>query len=223
MLSCVLHVFGSSCLLFHWLVQGWEDYDQQMHIGHSSLSMWGRNALVLMVDIDDWLVPGQAGATLPQLLAPGGCLAALSSPNCITFPRRDIFPFAEPPAAGAAPDEPGWWRNASGGHPLRNYRFVSARDLRPKTMSRPESAVTPGIHDGRVCAGQDAVANGSTSGKLGSACSVQAPCSLAPESCARVLHVRNMFRTRRFSGNTSHIQPADWLWMLDEHRRRRLD
>ena len=222
MLSCVLHVFGSSCLLFHWLVQGWEDYDQQMHIGHSSLSMWGRNALVLVVDIDEWLVPGQAHTTLPQLLAPGGCLAALTSPNCIAFTRRDIYPYDKLPVNSSAPDEPGWWRNTSGGHPLRNYRFASLRLFRVKTLSRPEGVTTPAIHKARACNGQDAAANDSTSSKLESACGIQARCPIAPESCAMLLHVRNMLRTRRVY-NTSHIQPADWLWMLDEHRRLRLD
>ena len=199
--------------------QGWNYYDRDMHIGHSSLSMWGRNALVLTVDIDEWLVPGQPRAIMSQLLAPGGCLAALNSPNCITFPRRDIFPYEEQPAVGAQPDEPGWWRNASGGLPLRNYRFVSDYDPNSKTISRPESVATPSIHNTCLCIGQDTVANGSAGATLESACSKQEDCPIAPMDCAMLLHTQNTFQVRPMRGNISRIRPSEWLWVLDEHER----
>ena len=199
--------------------QGWNYYDQQICIGHSSLSMWGRNALVLVGDIDEWFLPGRPRATLPQLLAPGGCLAALKSTDCISFARRDIYPYEQLPANGSAPDEPGLWRNASGGHPLRNYQFMSTHNFKPKTMSRPESVLTPGVRVSSPCIGKDTVANSSApGGKLDSACGAISFCSAAPAGCALQFHVRNTFRVRRVY-NTSRIQPAEWLWMLDERRQ----
>ncbi len=205
---------------FHGVLQGWLDYDLQMQVGHASLSMWGRNALVLLADIDEWLLLGQPNTTLRQLMAPGGCLAALGSPNCIIFPRRDIYPLEQLPANGSAPDEPAWWRNASGGHPLRNYRFVSRGHLKPKTLSRPDNVTTPGFHYTVLCIGHDTVANRTANGELESACGMQALCAEAPTQCATLLHVRNAFVVRSLPAYTSRIQPAEWLWMLDKHRLR---
>ncbi len=219
--TCVYLVSGCCLIAGGFLSQEHKFYDQRVHVGHASLSMWGRNALVLVADIDDWLLLGQPNTTLRQLTAPGGCLAALSSPNCISFARRDIYPFEQLPANGSAPDEPAWWRNASGGHPLRNYRFVSSRTINPKTLSRPDSVTTPGNHFVDLCVGQDVVADVSTGvDKLESACSKTKGCPQAPMSCAMMVHVRNTFATRTLLKHGSRIQPAEWLWMLDKHRLR---
>lgn len=64
---------------------------------------------------------------IPQMSA-DGCLGALPRPECIVFPRRDIFLSGE--AAGQ--DEPGLWNRSGGGNPLTFYQLVSHVELPTK-------------------------------------------------------------------------------------------
>jgi len=57
-----------------WL-EGWKDFEHKLENAHSVLSFWGTNTRLLILDPDEFLVPGQRGATVQDMLGEGGFLA----------------------------------------------------------------------------------------------------------------------------------------------------
>lgn len=182
------------------------------------LSMWGRRVLVLVADLDEFIVPAVPGTTLPSMLALGGCLAASRlRPECRVLERRALYATEQ---GKTAPDEPRWWRTGAGPSPLRRYRLAGVHTGGPKSLVDPGAVLPPSVHFTAVCAGRALPpANESSPDPLPSPCASYKPCSwVAPVSCAWLGHVWNMFTVRKsqpaVGAERAPIQPSDWLWML---------
>lgn len=186
------------------------------------LSLWGRNVLVLVMDIDEFVMPATSGSTLPKMLAPGGCLSALR-PECRLIRRWNIFPHRAVVAGASAPDEPSLWRTAAGPNPLYKYKFSEIDPLYPeypKALMDPDHVMPVAVHYTSICTGTSAIANASASSKLRSACSTREPCPWVSTDCVYIAHVENQFVVRSVPTNATAIKPSDWLWMLDKSNGR---
>lgn len=64
-------------------------------------------------------------------MAADGCLGTLPHPECVVFPRRDVFLAPDQ----ASQDEPALWNRSSGGNPLASYQLVSHVELPTKGMA----------------------------------------------------------------------------------------
>lgn len=213
----------------------WKDPHHRLQYAHGVLSLWGHpNTRVLVADLDEFLAPASAGATLPSMLATG-CLSepALRSAPCFYFQRRTILTSkGELPAM----NEPALWGAAGGGHPLHQYRFATPpgklpMQLHPKVLIDPNRVFPASAHHTTGCtAGRGDVANATAPPRLQSDCSVRQRCVRVPHTCASLFHAANMHRQRvsavrwerleRRNGSMAPIQPADWLWMLSAERDR---
>ncbi|KAL4423820.1 hypothetical protein ABPG75_001121 [Micractinium tetrahymenae] len=195
----------------------WKDFELQIVESHATLSFWGRNAHVLVIDSDEFFVPAEAGQTLTSMMSADGCLGALPHPECIVFPRFDIFLSPEE----ADQDEPSLWNRTSGGSPLPAYQLVSHVELPTKVMVDPAKTMSPNVHYTSVCTGTPSIVSSARKTKLQSACgtATRAPCSRATASCAWLAHVGNMHKARKSApANAASIQPTNWLWMLEGGR-----
>ena len=181
---------------------------------HALLSFWGRNVRVLVADVDELIVPAVPGDTLPSMLAPGGCMAAPGMrQECLALDRRNIFPLSDMQPE-SFPYEPAWWANTRGPNPLPKYRYVGMLARSPKVLVHPGRVAPVNVHLTTICTGKTAVADGSSSGRLGAACDKRAACTWVPPECASIVHIPNMLVARRPIAKAVQIQPPNWLWML---------
>ncbi|PSC70647.1 hypothetical protein C2E20_5971 [Micractinium conductrix] len=191
---------------FAWL-EGWRDFDLRVQNSHQVLSFWGDNVRLLVADVDEFVVPGVQGGTLPQMLAKGGCLHQES--ECLYLQRRNVFVSDVEPAPV---DEPALW-NAPGHLPLRHYRFsASHAHVHPKALVDPSRVFPVQVHWSAVCVGKADVADGSSSDKLRGECSARRRCRRPRPSCTWIAHVGNMHLVR-FNATGKRLP------MLPEERR----
>ena len=187
--------------------QGWRDFDLRVQNSHQVLSFWGDNVRLLVADVDEFVVPGVQGGTLPQMLAKGGCLHQES--ECLYLQRRNVFVSDVEPAPV---DEPALW-NAPGHLPLRHYRFsASHAHVHPKALVDPSRVFPVQVHWSAVCVGKADVADGSSSDKLRGECSARRRCRRPRPSCTWIAHVGNMHLVR-FNATGKRLP------MLPEERR----
>lgn len=153
---------------------------------HSVLSLWGSHARLLVLDADEFLAPATPRLSLPQMLAPGGCLAE-QRPECLMFFRQDIHTAERPLDKPSA--EPGWWFGGAQASPLPRYKYASQHPRLPKVMVDPNHVLPLMVHYTAICNGQSEPAGGASNGTLRSACDALVPCTWVPQDCATMYHV----------------------------------